>query len=99
MDYPWLKLQSPAALGKALRKAARHAAERLEPREVAVLRLRFGLEDGRVRSLDEVARSLDLSRNQVRILQDNALTRLLDPGDEPDEVLPLIVFAALYDED
>lgn len=48
----------------------------LKPREREVLTLRFGLEDGQERSLAEIARRLNLSRERVRLIQNQALTHL-----------------------
>ncbi len=62
-----------AVLAGAL-DAALH--EFLTPREVAVLKLRFGLEDGRERSLGEVGEELKMSRERARQLEAEALGKL-----------------------
>jgi RNA polymerase primary sigma factor len=48
----------------------------LEPRAAQVIRLRFGLEDGRARTLEEVGRSLGLVRQRVQQIEAATLQRL-----------------------
>jgi RNA polymerase primary sigma factor len=48
----------------------------LEPREVTILRARFGLDDGREQTLDEVGHKVGLTRERIRQLQIVALTKL-----------------------
>jgi RNA polymerase primary sigma factor len=50
--------------------------EHLGPREQEVLRLRFGLDDGKARTLEEVAQTLEVTRERVRQLEKQALQRL-----------------------
>ena len=45
-----------------------------------ILRLRFGLYDGRPRTLDEVGRHIGLTRERIRQLEKEALGRLREPG-------------------
>jgi RNA polymerase primary sigma factor len=54
----------------------RDMVETLPPREVTILRARFGLDDGREQTLDEVARKLGLTRERIRQVQNLALTKL-----------------------
>lgn len=52
----------------------------LDPREAEIVRLRFGLQLDRVRTLEEVGDQLRLSRERVRQLQSSALQKLRDPA-------------------
>lgn len=51
----------------------------LTPREAEVMRLRFGLEDGRPYTLEEVGEKLGLTRERIRQIQTQALRRLRHP--------------------
>jgi len=52
------------------------AIEALEPREAAIIRARYGLDDGRFKTLTEIATSHSLSRERVRQLEKSALLQL-----------------------
>jgi RNA polymerase nonessential primary-like sigma factor len=52
----------------------------LSERESAVIRLRFGLDDGRQRTLDEVGREFGLSRERVRQIEKVTMSKLRDPA-------------------
>ena len=54
----------------------RSLAERLTPREAAVLRLRFGLADNHERTLAEVGKELGISRERARQLEAEAMRKL-----------------------
>ena len=62
-----------------LRKQIQAALDSLPDRERGVLRLRFGLEDGRQRTLEEVSADFGLSRERVRQIEKGALARLRQP--------------------
>jgi RNA polymerase sigma factor (sigma-70 family) len=51
----------------------------LSERETAVIRLRFGLDDGRQRTLDEVGREFGLSRERIRQIEKVTMLKLRDP--------------------
>lgn len=52
------------------------ALDRLPPREAQILRLRYGLGDGRVYTLEEVGQTIGVTRERVRQLEAQALNRL-----------------------
>ena len=51
----------------------------LSPRERQVLELRFGLGDGRARTLEEVGRDFDVTRERIRQIEAKALRQLRHP--------------------
>lgn len=59
-----------------LRRAVDEGLRQLTPREQEVLRLRFGLDTDQPRSLAEVGRAMDISRQRARELEQSALRRL-----------------------
>ena len=52
----------------------------LTPREEKVLRLRFGLEDGRPRTLEEVGHEFEVTRERIRQIEAKALRKLRHPS-------------------
>ena len=52
----------------------------LSDREARVLRLRFGLEDGRARTLEEVGKEFDVTRERIRQIEAKALRKLRHPS-------------------
>ncbi len=52
----------------------------LNPRERRVLQLRFGLEDGRSRTLEEVGREFGVTRERIRQIEAKALRKLRHPS-------------------
>ena len=52
----------------------------LTPREAKVLKLRFGLEDGRARTLEEVGKEFDVTRERIRQIEAKALRKLRHPS-------------------
>ena len=52
----------------------------LTPREAKVLKLRFGLEDGKARTLEEVAREFEVTRERIRQIEAKALRKLRHPS-------------------
>ena len=51
----------------------------LTEREEKVLRLRFGLEDGKTRTLEEVGKQFDVTRERIRQIEAKALRKLKNP--------------------
>ncbi|ADL45133.1 RNA polymerase sigma factor SigB [Micromonospora aurantiaca] len=68
-----------AATNGELRNEVRIVLATLSQREQAVIRLRFGLDDGRQRTLDEVGREFGLSRERIRQIEKVTLLKLRDP--------------------
>ena len=52
----------------------------LTPREAKVLRLRFGLDDGKARTLEEVGREFNVTRERIRQIEAKALRKLRHPS-------------------
>ena len=58
----------------------RNALSDLEPREATIMSLRFGLMDGRPRTLDEIGKHLGLTRERIRQLEKQSLAKLRHPS-------------------
>ena len=71
--------QGEAASGM-LRSEVEIVLSTLSQREQAVIRLRFGLDDGRQRTLDEVGREFGLSRERIRQIEKVTLHKLRHPS-------------------
>ncbi|MBQ1410183.1 MAG: RNA polymerase sigma factor RpoD [Oscillospiraceae bacterium] len=63
-----------------LRQQLSEVMQTLSPRECKVLRLRFGLEDGRAHTLEEVGKEFDVTRERVRQIEAKALRKLRHPS-------------------
>ncbi|PWM58762.1 MAG: RNA polymerase sigma factor RpoD [Oscillospiraceae bacterium] len=63
-----------------LRKHLCAVLHTLTPREEHVLKLRFGLEDGRTRTLEEVGKEFDITRERIRQIEAKALRKLRHPS-------------------
>jgi RNA polymerase primary sigma factor len=61
---------------RALREEIMLALEDLTPRERDVILLRFGFQDGELKTLEEVGRELEVTRERVRQIESSALTKL-----------------------
>jgi RNA polymerase primary sigma factor len=69
-----------AATFRLLQDYISHALEGLNDRERDVLIMRFGLEDGRVRTLEEVGERFGVTRERIRQLETKALAKLRHPN-------------------
>ena len=69
-----------AASQVLLREQIGEVLSTLTPREEKVLRLRFGLEDGRPRTLEEVGREFNVTRERIRQIEAKALRKLRHPS-------------------
>ena len=68
-----------AATRAMLDQAVKEALAHLSPREQDVVRLRFGLEDGKIRTLEEVGREFGVTRERVRQIESKTLAKLRRP--------------------
>ena len=69
-----------AAAFTMLREQLVSVLDTLTPREEKVLRLRFGLDDGRVRTLEEVGKEFNVTRERIRQIEAKALRKLRHPS-------------------
>ncbi len=71
---------SEAASFVLLREQLKEVLNTLTPREAKVLSLRFGLEDGRQRTLEEVGKAFEVTRERIRQIEAKALRKLRHPS-------------------
>lgn len=69
-----------AALQAMLKEQLDSVLSTLTPREEKVIRLRFGLDDGRPRTLEEVGEEFDVTRERIRQIEAKALRKLRHPS-------------------
>jgi RNA polymerase primary sigma factor len=69
-----------AASHQLLKEQVADVLSSLTPREKKVLILRFGLEDGRSRTLEEVGREFSVTRERIRQIEAKALRKLRHPS-------------------
>jgi len=68
-----------AAARTLLNEAVQQAIGELSEREQQVVRLRFGLDDGQVRTLEEVGKEFGVTRERVRQIESKVLAKLRHP--------------------
>ena len=69
-----------AASFRLLREQLQEVLYTLAPREEKVLRLRFGIDDGRARTLEEVGQQFGVTRERIRQIEAKALRKLRHPS-------------------
>ena len=69
-----------AASATILREVIERELHTLTPREEHVIKLRFGLYDGRTRTLEEVGKEFDITRERIRQIEAKALRKLRHPS-------------------
>jgi RNA polymerase primary sigma factor len=76
------RAQSPSerVLERSLREGTAAMLKTLTPREEKVMRLRYGLDDGRERTLEEVGQSFGLTRERIRQIEGQVLRQLRHPS-------------------
>jgi len=68
----------------------RHALSALTPREATIMSMRFGLYDGNPHTLDEIGKALGLTRERIRQLEKQSLSKLRHPS----RAQPLLDYAS-----
>jgi RNA polymerase primary sigma factor len=68
----------------------RHALDALSPREATIMSMRFGLYDGNPHTLDEIGKALGLTRERIRQLEKQSLSKLRHPS----RAQPLLDYAS-----
>ena len=71
---------SDAAMGRALKVHTASMLKTLTPREERIIRMRFGLEDGTPRTLEEVGQAFSVTRERIRQIEAKALRKLRHPS-------------------
>ncbi len=74
-----VEMPADAATRTLLNEAVKQALSELNEREQAVVRLRFGLDDGQMRTLEEVGREFGVTRERVRQIEAKTLAKLRHP--------------------
>ena len=69
-----------AASFMLLKEQLEEVLDTLTPREEKVLRLRFGLDDGRARTLEEVGQNFGVTRERIRQIENKAIRKLRHPS-------------------
>lgn len=73
------ELPADAATRHSLNQVLREALEELSPRERDVMRLRFGLDELKPRTLEEVGREFNVTRERIRQIEAKTLAKLRHP--------------------
>ncbi|MCU1458880.1 MAG: hrdB [Actinomycetia bacterium] len=80
VEDPQAIAPATAAARALLTEAIEEALEELNDRERQVVRLRFGLDDGQVRTLEEVGREFGVTRERIRQIESKTLAKLRHPN-------------------
>ena len=79
VEDPNVIAPATAAARALLTEAIEEALQELNAREQQVVRLRFGLEDGQVRTLEEVGKEFGVTRERIRQIESKTLAKLRHP--------------------
>ena len=71
---------SEVAENKMLKELLLKVLSTLTPREQKVIRLRYGIDDGRQRTLEEVGKEFNVTRERIRQIETKALSKLRQPN-------------------
>ena len=69
-----------AVASSLLKEQLIHVLDTLTPREEKVLRLRYGIDDGKPRTLEEVGKEFNVTRERIRQIEAKALRKLRHPS-------------------
>jgi RNA polymerase primary sigma factor len=69
-----------AVMNVNLKERTAHVLRTLSAREEKIIRMRFGIEDGSERTLEEVGRSFAVTRERIRQIEAKALRKLRQPS-------------------
>lgn len=75
-----MPVPAEAAAATLLKEQLNEVLDTLTDREQKVLRLRFGMNDGRARTLEEVGKEFDVTRERIRQIEAKALRKLRHPS-------------------
>ena len=75
-----MPVPAEAAAATLLKEQLNEVLDTLTDREQKVLRLRFGMNDGRARTLEEVGKDFDVTRERIRQIEAKALRKLRHPS-------------------
>ncbi len=79
VEDPNVIAPATAAARALLSEAIEEALQELNDREQQVVRLRFGLEDGQIRTLEEVGKEFGVTRERIRQIESKTLAKLRHP--------------------
>ncbi len=79
VEDPNVIAPATAAARALLSEAIEEALQELNDRERAVVRLRFGLDDGQIRTLEEVGKEFGVTRERIRQIESKTLAKLRHP--------------------
>ena len=79
VEDPSASAPAAAAARRLLGEAIEEALQELNDREQQVVRLRFGLDDGRIRTLEEVGKEFGVTRERIRQIESKTLAKLRHP--------------------
>jgi RNA polymerase primary sigma factor len=75
-DTTTLQVAEDTAFHDSMRKDMQQVLDMLPTREAAIIRMRYGLEDGETRTLDQVAARFGITRERIRQLEQKAMRKL-----------------------
>ena len=76
----FIYLISPLKINKFFYHDLESVLNSLSPRERDVLRLRYGLDDGRMKTLEEIGQIFNVTRERIRQIEAKALRKLRHPN-------------------